>query len=138
MYKTLSDNFALASKGILIALIALLLSVGVQLAVLGGSTSAHQGSPGTCSMPGGIWIQPRTASWGCGTINNSSTSYGFLDDTRHDHSCVYLKIQRTNGSWTGHIAKSCGSPVAFSPNMQSINARIYRYSPYGNNYLTIF
>ncbi len=101
------------------------------------AASAHEGSTLTCQASTNF---PRSFStWGCGWAGaDANTLQANFDDRKHDHSCVYLYV-KLNGSWYSTGASSCGSPTAFNKGYSSEpqGARLYRFSPYGNNYLTL-
>lgn len=108
-------------------------------------TEAHQGSSVAC----GVNYTPalKYSSWGCGwgtrlTHTPQTFSYN-IGDRRHDHSCVYLWYVADGGSWGSTGRSSCVTGGASSGSFtdpggkEILGTRIYRFSPYGNNYLTL-
>lgn len=130
--------------------VAMLLAAVMSLVLVMGAApaSAHLGSSGTCqasTVSGSPGI--RYADWGCGSAKpNGTTSFNFsIDDRQHDHSCVYVRISVTgSSSWFAPTSEtsaisSCGSPNTRGLGNDNVDGiRIYRWSPYGNNYRTLY
>lgn len=111
------------------------------------TASAHELASVTCGvspLPGAPPVHQTT--WGCGyagrDIYNNYRALINVGDRRHDHSCVYSYLSTNAATWHDVGVTSCtegGQSGAVYRTENSIirGARMYRFSPYGNNYQTL-
>ena len=128
-----------------LTLFSFMAAMGLSLAAI-TPASAHLGSSVACGVPPWTSTSIKSSSWGCGQAGRDTANHARIlvnvGDRVHDHSCVYTYVQTTTASWHNVGVTSCtegGQTGNIWVNESSTitGARIYRFSPYGNNYLTL-